>query len=86
MNATAVSSGIARSPARHAVAPPAAERATRVTGGRTRLLRGLDRRDAMRRLSRAELVVLLLPSVGPFDGATCTAVTLYSGQLVAQSE
>ena len=25
-------------------------------------------------------------SVGPFDGLTCTAVTLYSGQLVAQSE
>jgi hypothetical protein len=25
-------------------------------------------------------------SVGPFDGVTCTAVTLYSGQFVAQSE
>ena len=25
-------------------------------------------------------------SVGPLDGDTCTAVTLYSGQLVAQSE
>jgi hypothetical protein len=25
-------------------------------------------------------------SLGPFDGDTCTAVTLYSGQLVAQSE
>src|SRR5581483_1003365 len=25
-------------------------------------------------------------SDGPFDGITCTAVTLYSGQLVAQSE
>ncbi len=25
-------------------------------------------------------------SVGPLEGSTCTAVTLYSGQLVAQSE
>ena len=25
-------------------------------------------------------------SLGPLDGDTCTAVTLYSGQLVAQSE
>jgi hypothetical protein len=32
------------------------------------------------------LVIFDLPFDGPFEGETCTAVTLYSGQLVAQSE
>lgn len=41
---------------------------------------------AMRRLWRACSLYSLCHSVGPLDGATCTAVTLYSGQLVAQSE
>jgi hypothetical protein len=41
---------------------------------------------AMRRLLRANSSYFSCHSVGPFDGATCTAVTLYSGQLVAQSE
>ena len=31
------------------------------------------------------LTIALCHSVGPFAGATCTAVTLYSGQFVAQS-
>ena len=41
---------------------------------------------AMRRLRRASSSYFSCHSVGPFDGVTCTAVTLYSGQLVAQSE
>ena len=34
------------------------------------------------------VALVLAPAirVGPLDGETCTAVTLYSGQLVAQSE
>ena len=40
----------------------------------------------MRRLSRACSLYSFCHPVGPFDGETCTAVTLYSGQLVAQSE
>jgi len=38
------------------------------------------------RLLAREVVVALLPFGRPFDGVTWTAVTLYSGQLVAQSE
>ena len=41
---------------------------------------------AMRRLLRASSSYCSCHSVGPLDGVTCTAVTLYSGQLVAQSE
>src|SRR5688572_16794096 len=40
----------------------------------------------MRRLWRACSSYSVCQSDGPLDGATCTAVTLYSGQLVAQSE
>ena len=41
---------------------------------------------AMRRLLRASSSYFSCHSVGPFEGVTWTAVTLYSGQLVAQSE
>src|SRR5262249_29903383 len=40
----------------------------------------------MRRLLRASSSYCSCHSVGPFEGAICTAVTLYSGQFVAQSE
>src|ERR1700733_14217134 len=40
----------------------------------------------MRRLLRASSSYFSCHSVGPFEGVTWTAVTLYSGQLVAQSE
>ena len=40
----------------------------------------------MRRLLLACSAYSCCHSVGPFDGDTWTAVTLYSGQLVAQSE
>ena len=49
------------------------------------LLRGLDT-AAIRRRLRACSSYSSCHSVGPFEGETCTAVTLYSGQLVAQSE
>src|SRR5262249_40346266 len=41
---------------------------------------------AMRRLRSDSSSYCSCHSVGPFDGETWTAVTLYSGQLVAQSE
>src|SRR5262245_14743997 len=41
---------------------------------------------ATRRLLRVSSSYCSCHSVGPFDGAICTAVTLYSGQFVAQSE
>ena len=41
---------------------------------------------ATRRLFSAISRYCSCHSVGPFDGETCTAVTLYSGQFVAQSE
>src|SRR5262245_8765384 len=44
------------------------------------------RRSAMRRLCRVSSSYSSCHSNGPFDGLTCTAVTLYSGQLVAQSK
>ena len=40
----------------------------------------------MRRLSREKSSYSCCQSVGPLEGAICTAVTLYSGQFVAQSE
>src|SRR5215813_12346063 len=39
----------------------------------------------MRRLSREKSSYSCCQRVGPFEGETCTAVTLYSGQFVAQS-
>src|SRR5450631_1381021 len=41
---------------------------------------------AIRRLRLACSAYSLCQSLGPLDGATWTAVTLYSGQFVAQSE
>ena len=41
---------------------------------------------AIRRLCSANSLYSVCQALGPFDGETCTAVTLYSGQLVAQSE
>ena len=41
---------------------------------------------SMRRLRRVSSRYSSCHSLGPFDGDTCTAVTLYSGQFVAQSE
>src|SRR5512139_2631662 len=41
---------------------------------------------AIRRLCSACSAYSLCHSLGPLDGETCTAVTLYSGQFVAQSE
>src|SRR5262249_4545543 len=43
-------------------------------------------RPAIRRLWRACSLYSSCQSVGPLEGLTCTAVTLYSGQFVAQSE
>lgn len=40
----------------------------------------------MRRLSRENPSYSRCQSDGPFEGETWTAVTLYSGQLVTQSE
>ena len=42
--------------------------------------------DVTRRLFSPMIRYRSCHSVGPLDGDTCTAVTLYSGQLVAQSE
>ena len=42
--------------------------------------------EAVRRERAAWAAYSSCHSVSPFEGATCTAVTLYSGQLVAQSE
>ena len=44
------------------------------------------RGSAIRRDWRVSSSYSSCHSDGPLDGMTCTAVTLYSGQLVAQSE
>ena len=55
--------------------------------GRSGAHRGsLGRSRAMRRDCLAKASYSSCHCVGPLDGMTCTAVTLYSGQLVAQSE
>ena len=63
-----------------------AVRATRSIGGATRLYSAASTAGAMRRLSRENSSYSSCQRDGPFDGEICTAVTLYSGQLVAQSE
>ena len=52
---------------------------------RPRLFRR-DQRLGDRRVCRVSSSYSSCHSDGPLDGMTCTAVTLYSGQLVAQSE
>ena len=75
--------------ARRQAVPPSrrARREIWVTGGRAATrYSAASSRPAMRRLWRASALYSFCQSVGPLDGPTCTAVTLYSGQLVAQSE
>ena len=80
-----VSSGIARTPCAHRVAAERGARDARTGGGSCGSLRRRHGRDAAATARRARRTPPAT-RVGPFDGVTCTAVTLYSGQLVAQSE
>ena len=54
--------------------------------GHTPIYSAASSAGRMRRLWRACSSYSICQSDGPLDGETCTAVTLYSGQLVAQSE